>query len=206
MHFLQILPLAFVMIAGPQIITSFFLATGERVAANSLAYIAGAAIAVIGWVSAAFLVAHVSKNAGHHTANTTLDWIVLVLLLVLMVHTFRTRKQSEPPKWMSKLEHENPKSAFLLGLNLFLLFPGDILTAITVGLYVGRHDESWWHLLPFVALTLLILALPALGVALLGRRAEVVLPKVRDWMNQHSWIVSEVVLVIFVAIIVNSLA
>jgi hypothetical protein len=206
MHFLQILPLAFVMIAGPQIITSFFLATGERVAANSLAYIAGAAIAVIGWVSAAFLVAHVSKNAGHHTASTTLDWIILVLLLVLMVHAFMTRRQSEPPKWMSQLEHENPKSAFLLGLNLFLLFPGDILTAITVGLYVGRHGESWWHLLPFVALTLLILALPALGVALLGRRAEVVLPKVRDWMNQHSWIVSEVVLVIFVAIIVNSLA
>jgi hypothetical protein len=123
-----------------------------------------------------------------------------------MVHAFTTRKQSEPPKWMSQLEHENPKSAFLLGLNLFLLFPGDILTAISVGLYVGRHGESWWHLLPFVALTLLILALPALGVALLGRRADVVLPKIRDWMNQHSWIVTEVVLVIFVAIIINSLA
>jgi hypothetical protein len=205
-HFLQILPLAFVMIAGPQIITSFFLATGERVEANSAAYISGAAIAVIGWVSAAFLVAHISKNAGHHTSNATLDWIVLVLLLVLMVHAFMTRKQSEPPKWMSQLEHENPKSAFLLGLNLFLLFPGDILTSITVGLYVGRHGESWWHILPFVALTLLLIALPAIGVVLLGHRAKVVLPKIRDWMNHHSWIVSEVVLVIFVAIIINSLA
>jgi hypothetical protein len=206
MHFLQILPLAFVMIAGPQIITSFFLATGERFVANSGAYIGGAAIAVVGWVSAAFLVAQVSKNAGHHTASTTLDWIVLVLLLALMAHTFMTRKQTEPPKWMSKLEHENPKSAFLLGLNLFLLFPGDILSSISVGLYVARHGESWWHVLPFVALTLLLLALPAIMVALMGRRAEVVLPRVRDWMNQHSWIVSEVVLVIFVVIIVNSLA
>jgi hypothetical protein len=194
------------MIAGPQVITAFFLATGERYAANSAAYIGGAAIAVIGWVSAAFLVVHISKNAGHHTANKTLDWIVLGLLLVLIVHAFTTRKQSEPPKWMRQLAHENPKSAFLLGLNLFLLFPGDILTAITVGLYVGRHGESWWHVLPFVVLTLLILALPALGVALLGRRADVVLPKVREWMNQHSWIVSEVVLVIFVVIIINSLA
>jgi hypothetical protein len=107
---------------------------------------------------------------------------------------------------MSRLEHENPRSAFLLGLNLFLLFPGDILTSITVGLYVGRHGESWWHLLPFVALTLLLIALPAIGVVLLGHRAKVVLPRIRDWMNQHSWIVSEVVLVIFVAIIINSLA
>jgi hypothetical protein len=41
---------------------------------------------------------------------------------------------------------------------------------------------------------------------LLGHRANVVLPKIRDWMNQHSWIVSEVVLLIFVVIIINSLA
>jgi hypothetical protein len=206
MHFLQILPLAFVMIAGPQIITSFFLATGERYAANSAAYIGGAAIAVIGYVTAAFLVAHFAKNAGHHTTNKVLDWVVLALLLVLIVHTYRTRRQSEPPKWMTKLEHEHPKRAFSLGLVLFATFPGDILSSLSVGLYVGRHGESWWHVLPFVALTLLLLALPVIGVVLLGRRARVVLPRVRDWMNQHAWIVSEVVLVIFVAIIINSLA
>jgi hypothetical protein len=206
MSFLHILPLAFVMIAGPQIITSFFLATGERFAANSAAYVAGAAIAVTGWVSAAFLVAHLSKKAGHHTSNKVLDWVVLVLLVALIVHTYLRRKQSEPPKWMGKLEHEQPKRAFVLGLLLFATFPGDILSSISVGLYVARHGESWWHVLPFVALTLLLLALPALGVGLLGRRADVVLPKIRDWMNQHSWIVSEVVLVIFAVIIVNSLA
>jgi len=206
MSFLQILPLAFVMIAGPQIITSFFLATGERYAANSAAYVGGAAISVTGLVTAAFLVAHFAKNAGHHKANTTLDWIVLALLLVLIVHTYLTRKQSEPPKWMTKLEHEQPKSAFVLGLLLFATFPGDILTSISVGLYVARHGESWWHCLPFVALTLLLLALPVITVVLMGRRAKAVLPRVRDWMNQHAWIVSEVVLVIFVAIIINSLA
>jgi uncharacterized membrane protein len=206
MSFLQILPLAFVMVAGPQIITAFFLATGERFAANSAAYISGAAISVMGLVTAAFFVAHAAKNAGKHTANTTLDWIVLVLLLVLIVLAFTTRKRSEPPKWMSKLEHERPKPAFVLGLSLFATFPGDILTAISVGLFVGRHHESWWHCLPFIALTLLLLALPAIGVVLLGHRAKVVLPQIRDWMNQHSWIVSEVVLVIFVVIIINSLA
>jgi len=42
--FLQILPLAFVMIAGPQIVSSFFLATSEGWGRNSLSYVAGAAI------------------------------------------------------------------------------------------------------------------------------------------------------------------
>jgi hypothetical protein len=55
-------------------------------------------------------------------------------------------------------------------------------------------------------LTLLLLALPVIAVLLMGRRAHIVLPRVRNWMNQHSWIVSEVVLVIFLAIGINSVA
>jgi threonine/homoserine/homoserine lactone efflux protein len=206
MSFLQILPLAFVMIAGPQIITSFFLATGQRFGANSGAYIAGAAISVTALTTAAYLIGRGAKSAGGHSTNKVLDWIVLALLLVLIVHTFLTRNKAGTPKWMKDLEHEQPRPAFNLGLLLFSTFPGDILTSVTVGFYIARHGQSWWHILPFVILTLLILALPALGVVLLGHRARVVLPKIRDWMNQNSWIVSEVVLVFFVVIIANSLA
>jgi hypothetical protein len=107
---------------------------------------------------------------------------------------------------MSKLQQAEPKPSFLLGLVLFAVGPTDILTAVVVGFHVAHHGDSWWHCLPFVALTLLFLALPAIGVVLLGRHANVVLPRVRDWMNQHSWIVSEVVLLLFVAITINSLA
>jgi hypothetical protein len=34
----------------------------------------------------------------------------------------------------------------------------------------------------------------------------VLLPKVRDWMNANSWIVSEVVIGLFIAIAASSLA
>jgi hypothetical protein len=57
-----------------------------------------------------------------------------------------------------------------------------------------------------VALTLLLLAVPAIAVGPLGRRAKTVLPKIRDWMSENSWVVSEIVLVFFVAITINSLA
>jgi hypothetical protein len=40
----------------------------------------------------------------------------------------------------------------------------------------------------------------------LGKRAESVLPKIRDWMNTSSWLVSEIVLVFFLALTINSLA
>jgi hypothetical protein len=205
--FLQILPLAFVMIAGPQIITSFFLATSERWATNSFAYVAGAAISITTFATIAYLVAKGAKNAAdsEHTGNRTLDWVILALLVILIVRVYATRKTSQPPKWMAKLQGAEPKFAFVLGLLLLGIFPTDILTSVTAGLHVARNDDAWWHLLPFVGLTLLFLAAPALGVVLLGKRAEVALPKIRDWMNQNSWLVSEVVLVFFAGLTINSL-
>jgi hypothetical protein len=47
------------------------------------------------------------------------------------------------------------------------------------------------------------------GVEWCSRRAYSAspgVPKIRDWMNQRSWIVSEIVLLFFVVIIVNRLA
>jgi uncharacterized protein involved in cysteine biosynthesis len=60
--------------------------------------------------------------------------------------------------------------------------------------------------LPFVLLTLLFLAIPSLLLVLLGQRGQTLLPKVRDWMNNNSWIVSEVVIGLFVVITASSLA
>ena len=104
---------------------------------------------------------------------------------------------------MARLQSAEPKFALLLGMLLLGIFPTDILTSVTAGLHVARHDDAWWHLLPFIGLTLLFLAAPSIGVVLLGKRAELVLPKIRDWMNQNAWVVSEVVLLFFAGITIN---
>ena len=39
----------------------------------------------------------------------------------------------------------------------------------------------------------------------LGKRAAALLPKVRDWMSANSWIISELVIALFVAIEINNL-
>lgn len=204
-----VLPLAFVMIAGPQIISSFFLATSSEPVKNSVSYLAGAALSITTVVTVAFVIAQGATGGGrsgsHGTAETVIDWIILGMVLFLIAHTFLTRKTSEPPSWMGKLQEARPKLALTLGLALLGVFPTDIAGSITVGLHVGRHGEAWWQILPFVALTLLLLGLPLLGILVLGHRAQVVLPKIRDWMNDNAWVVSEVVLVFFAVITVNSL-
>lgn len=203
MNILAVLPLAFVMIAGPQIISSFFFATSDEWRTDSAAYVLGAAISILAVVTTAFLVAQGITSGGSpsESGSRTLDYVIVALLLVAIVHVFLGRKQSEPPRWMGKLQTATPRFTFILGLLLLGIFPSDLVTSIAVGAHLANHGEPWWHVLPFVVLALLLLALPALAVLALGQRAKTLLPKIRNWMDESSWMVSEVVLVFFIGIV-----
>src|SRR5262249_51824922 len=198
-----ILPMAFVMIAGPQILTAVFLATSEQWKRNSLLFLLGAALSISIVVAIAYLVATGADHGG--VSHRSLYIVVLVLLVAAMIHAYVKRKETEPPKWMGKLQTATPRLAFTLGFLLLGVFPTDILTSIAVGVYLRAHSDPWWHIAPFIGLTLLLLALPALTVLALGSRGQRLLPRVRDWMTTNAWIVNEVVLTFFVVIVVNDL-
>jgi hypothetical protein len=204
--FLKVLPLAFVMIAGPQIISAFFFATNPSWKRISAAYVLGAALSIPLVIAASYLLTNGAGGSGESSGSglSTTDYVVLALLLFAIVRTFRKRNESEPPKWMGKLQDASPKMALVLGFLLLGFFPSDLVTSISIGGFLSSHDDPYTDALPFVFLTLLLLAAPALLVVGMGARAQALLPKVRDWMNQNSWIVSEVVLVFFVVIILSS--
>jgi Sap, sulfolipid-1-addressing protein len=204
MNIAQLLPMAFVMIAGPQVLSAIFLATSGRWRGNSAAFLGGASVAITAFVTIAYVVGSGVADAGG--SHDTLDVIVLVLLIAAGVHVFLARKTAEPPKWMGRLQNATPRVSLGLGFLLLGVFPTDILTSWAVGTYLANHDDPWWHYLPFLALTLLLLGLPVILVLALGERGRVLLPKVRDWMNANSWIVSEVVIGLFIAIAASSLA
>lgn len=199
----EILPLVFVMIAGPQILTPIFLATSENWRRNSTAYVVGAAFSISLVVALAY--AFGGGSIGPGGSNTTLSAVVLVALVLAMVNTYRTRHESEPPKWMGKLGSATPRFSFRLGFLLLGFFPTDILTSVAVGSYLAANDAPWTDALPFISLTLLVLALPSLVLIAFGTRAETFLPKARDWMNTNSWVVNEVVILFFIGMTLNNL-
>jgi Sap-like sulfolipid-1-addressing protein len=203
MSFLTLLPLSFVMIAGAQIVSSVFLATSENWRRNSGAYVLGAALSITLMVTIAFFALNGISDAG--ASDDTLYIVVLVLLVLAALHTFRTRKTAEPPKWMGKLQTASPRFCFKLGFLLMGFFPTDLLTSVAVGTYLAAHGDPWWHCLGFIALTLLFLALPALVVLVIGHRAQEVLPKVRDWMTTNSWVVNELVICFFIVLTATNL-
>jgi hypothetical protein len=203
--FLKVLPLAVVMVAGPQIISAFFFATSDSWKRISAAYVAGAALSIPLVVAAGYLLTHGAGEAGESSGSglTTVDFVLVALLLFAAYRNFSHRDDSEPPKWMGKLQQATPKTAFLLGFLLLGLFPSDLVTSVSIGGYLAGRGDPYLDALPFVVVTLLVLALPALMVLTLGSRAQRVLPGIRNWMDQNSWIISEVVIVFFIAIILS---
>jgi hypothetical protein len=204
MTFLALLPMAIVMIAGPQILSAIFLATSERWKSNSIAYVLGAALSITIVVSIAFFAGGGKPGGGD--GNDTIYWIVLGLLVIAMLRTYLRRGESEPPKWMGRLQEASPRFAFALGFLLLGVFPTDILTSAAVGTTLAADGDPWWHAFPFVALTVVLLATPLLTLVVLGERGQALLPKARRWMTDNSWLVNELVLLLFVGLTVSNLA
>ncbi|GGS07216.1 hypothetical protein GCM10010169_59990 [Micromonospora fulviviridis] len=211
MNLASVLPLAIVMIAGPQLISAVFLAASRSPRRSSAAFLLGAALGILVPLTVWYGVFRaLRRGVGDGTRDSgsrhLIDGIVLALLVALMVIIFLRRRRSRPPSWMARLEDPRPAFAFGLGVLLFLAMPTDEVTMASVAGTLAGHDRPWWHLLPFLVLTVLLLALPLLALLLLGERATAALPRLRDWANAHSWVISELVTLIFIAIVVSDLA
>ena len=77
--------------------------------------------------------------------------------------------------------------------------PTDLVATATVGAYIARQGEPWWHTLGFVVLTVLIAGLPFIVVLAMGQRPEHAPEAPGVWMHPNSWIVNEGVLLFFLA-------
>ena len=69
MNLAKILPMAFVMIAGPQILSAIFLATSEGWRRNSVAYITGAALSITAIISASYFFINGLNDGGRVDAT-----------------------------------------------------------------------------------------------------------------------------------------
>ena len=211
MPLLTALPLALEMVAGSKLVSAVVLAGGHHPRRSSVAFLGGVAVGVLGpltlWYAAFRLVRHTAVHGiGVGGSRRLIDWIVLGLLAVLMVVTFRRRRRDRPPGWLRRMQDPRPTYAFGLGLVLAVAVPSDELVMASVAGSIAGHGRPWWHLLPFVALTVLLLALPLLALLVFGDRAERLLPTFRAWTDRHSWLISEAVILIFAAFVVADLA
>jgi hypothetical protein len=206
----RVLPLAVTMMAGPQIIAAVIFVTAGRAVRLSLAFLAGVLIATSLGVAVATGIgallsggAELADSDGPSTAANVIEVVLVGLLLAAAVHSYLGRQTAAAPQWMEALLDADPKTAFKSGLLLILLFPSDVVVLLTVGVQLQYADPAIGVALAFIAATVLIAALPLLTYLLFGQRAARTMPKVRDWMNTHSWAVNIFVYAVFITLILS---
>jgi hypothetical protein len=195
---LHVLPLALIMVMGPQILTSIFLVTSREPVKNSAAMLLGAALGVCTSVAIWYLLVQALDISPRGSGGpTTADYVVAGLLVLLGIHVFRGRGTAKVPKWMTALQEAKPKKAFSLGYLLILLMPTDIIAVIATVNYLHDNHRSEVHAWVLVAATVGLLAIPIAGYLLLGRRAREAMPGIREWLTGNAWLVNLIVIVYF---------
>jgi threonine/homoserine/homoserine lactone efflux protein len=201
---LQILPLAITMMAGPQIMSAIIFVTAPKALRVSVPFLAGVAIAttvgVIITTTIASLLSLGDPSASGSSGNI-IQYVLVGLLVALAIKNYVGRETAEPPRWLGALQSADVKRAFMTGLLVILLMPSDIIIMLTVGTNLAQNNAGLVAALPFIGATVLVAALPLLFFVLFHRRAQQFMPKVRDWMNTHSWLVNIIVCGVFIALI-----
>jgi hypothetical protein len=203
-----VIPLAITMNAGPQIMSAIIFITAEKPLKLSAYFLAGVVIAVTAGLTITYTLATVLGNSislgdpsNSGSLGNIIQYLLVGLLAILAIKNFVNRETIEPPAWLGALQNATPRTAFTTGLLLLSVFPSDFVILVTVGVNLAQNDASVLSVVAFVAATIFIAALPVLSYLLFGRRAERAMPKVRDWMNKNSWLVSIIVYVIFILLI-----
>ena len=205
---LQVLPLAITMNAGPQILSAIIFVTALKPLKLSASFLTGVVIAVTAGVTITYTLASALGNSvslGSSSESGSLgniiQYLLVGLLVFLAIKSYVRRETTEPPRWLGTLQNAKPSTAFKAGLLLLSVFPSDFVILLTVGTNLAQNNARLLAALPFIALTILIAALPVLFYLLFRRRAQRAMPKVRDWMNANSWLVNIIVYVIFIVLI-----
>jgi len=205
---LDILPLAITMMAGPQIMSAIIFLTVPKPERLSASFIVGVAIATVAGVVVALAIANllgngISLGAPSNAASIgkLIQYLLVGLLVALAVKNYLRRETVEPPRWLGTLQSADSKRALMTGLLVIWLMPGDIIVMLTVAMNLEHNDAGLVAALPFIAATVLVAALPLLLYLLFHRRAQQFMPRVRDWMNMHSWLLNIITCGVFIILI-----
>jgi len=205
---LAILPLAITMMAGPQIMSAIIFVTASKPVTISAAFVAGVAVATTVGVAITLTAVNLLGNgvslgdsSDSGSTGHVIQYLLVGALVALAVKNYLGRETAEPPGWLGALQSADPMKALRTGLLVILLMPSDIIIMLTVAVNLVQSGAGFLAALPFIAATVLVAALPLLLFQLFHRRAQRFMPKVRDWMNETSWMVNIIVCVVFIVLI-----
>ncbi len=205
---IKVIPMATIMMLGPQILSALFILTGKNRVKASLAYILSIFIAAsLGTLAIMFLIGFFKISApsdsGQSTLVTVIKYALVALLAFGIYKNYRDRHKKVTPRWMKIIMAGNAKSNFKLGFVLVYTAPTDLSVMLSVAFYLSLHDKSLLDALPFLLTTALFAALPLIISLIFNKWSKKFLPKANAWLTENSWIVQCLVLLLFIYLILK---
>jgi Sap, sulfolipid-1-addressing protein len=196
------------MMAGPQIMSAIVFVTSAGAVKKSVAFVLGVLVAAAVGVTALTGLQSLIGGSGNFgdpsdsgSTGHIIQYVLVALLVAAAIRNYVKRETIEPPKWLGKLQEADTRTALKTGLLVIMFMPSDLIVMLTVATNLEHNGDSVVDAVPFILLTALIAALPLLGYLIFHRRAVRAMPKVRDWMNNTSWLVNIIVCGIFIVLI-----
>lgn len=205
---IQVIPMATIMMLGPQILSAMFILTGKNRIKASLAYILSIFCAATLGTLALMLIVDIfnlgiPRDSGPSTLVTMVKYAVVALLAFGIYKNYRDRNKKITPKWMKVIMAGKPKDNFKLGFFLVYVAPTDLTVMFSVAFYLKLHGNNLLDALPFLLTTALFAATPLLISLVFRKRSEIFLPKANKWLTQNSWMVQAFVLALFIYLILK---
>lgn len=205
---LQVIPMAIIMMLGPQILSALFILTGKNRVRASLSYIFSIfCAATLGTVFIMLVIDLLNLRVPSETEPSQIIMPIKYALVGLLgfgiYKNYRDRNKKITPRWMKVIMAGDVKDNFRLGFFLVYVAPTDLTVMASVAFYLKIHDKPILDALPFLLTTAFIAALPLLVSLVFRKRSEIFLPKANKWLTKNSWMVQAFVLALFIYFILT---
>lgn len=191
---ISIIPLALVMVTGPQILTSILIATQSKWKKQASLFLIGSTLGMATVISVAYFTGFsLGKNSN---GNGILKAIIVCLLAYLIVTTYLNRNVKKQSKILDKLQNLNDKTVFAAGLFLMSIFPTDLITNLSVGSTLAYRDKPLWLSLVFIFVTLILLGLPFIFRLVFPKKADSLISQLKQYMKDYAWVINEIILIL----------
>lgn len=204
----EFLPLAVGVAISPiPIIAVILMLFTGRARANSLAFLVGWIVGIVGALTILIGVATSQNLSTGGGPSDTAAWVELILGLLLMVGAAgqwrkrpKTGEEAHMPGWMSKIDTLKPGAALGLGIALSALNPKNLLLMAGAAVSIAKADLNSTDTVIVVVVFMLIgactVAIPTLGYLFLGAKVQPTLDEAKAWLSANNAAVMAVLLLV----------